>query len=117
MSLAIAFKTGVFALLAEPFIGNSIQLWLGILIFLLPKVVSISIAEKLPKSKTIYKARPKGAVMIVVVVIVGSLFARWVQSFYQDPTQFLRWGFVLLGIPGLILQSVGFFADRSAPIK
>ena len=115
MSLAIAFKTAVFAFLAEPFIGNSIQLWLGIILFLLPKIVSITIAGRLPKSRTIYKALPKGALKIVVMVFVGTLFARWVQSFYQDPTQFLRWGFVILGLPGLILQFANFFADRSAP--
>jgi hypothetical protein len=116
-SLAIAFKTAVFAFLAEPFIGNSIQLWLGILLFLFPKVVSITVAERLPKSKAIYKVLPKGALKIVVMVLIGTIFARWVQSFYQDPEQFVRWGFVILGLPGLVLQSIGFFADRSAPIK
>jgi hypothetical protein len=117
MSLAIAFKTAVFAFLAEPFIGNSIQLWLGIFLFLLPKVVSITVAGRLPKSKLIHKVLPKGALKIVVMVFVGTIFARWVQSFFQDPTQFLRWGFVVLGLPGLVLQSVGFFADRSTQIN
>lgn len=117
ISLAIAFKTAAFAFLAEPFIGNSIQLWLGILLFLLPKVISITVAGQLPKSELIHRLLPKGALKIVVMVFVGTLFTKWVQSFYQDPTQFLRWGFVILGIPGLILQSASFFADRNAPIN
>lgn len=117
MILTIGFKTVVFVFLAEPFIGNSIQLWLGTLLFLLPKVIALTVSSKLPKSKTIHKALPKGALKIVIMVIIGTLFGRWVQSFFQDPTEFLRWGFVILGIPGLILQFANFFADQSAPIN
>jgi len=117
MIVTIGFKTVVFAFLAEPFIGNSIQLWLGTLLFLLPKVIALTVSGKLPKSRMIHKALPKGALKIVIMVFVGTLFGRWVQSLFQDPTEFLRWGFVLLGIPGLILQFANFFADRSAPIN
>lgn len=117
MIVTIGFKTAVFAFLAEPFIGNSIQLWLGTLLFLLPKVVAFTVSGKLPKSKVIHKALPKGALKIVIMVFVGTLFGSWVQSLFQDPTEFLRWGFVILGIPGLILQFANFFADRSAPIN
>jgi hypothetical protein len=115
--IAMIFKTFVFAFLAEPFIGNSIQLWLGTLLFLLPKIIALTVSGKLPKSRMIHKALPKGALKIVIMVFVGTLFGRWVQSFFQDPTEFLRWGFVILGIPGLILQFANFFADRSAPIN
>ena len=117
MTITIVFKTLIFAFLAGPFIGNSIQLWLGTLLFLLPKIIALTVSEKLPKSRMIHKALPKGALKIVIVVFVGTIFGRWVQSFFQDPTEFLRWGFVILGIPGLILQFANFFADRSAPIN
>jgi hypothetical protein len=116
MIITVLFKTLVFTFLAEPFIGNSIQLWLGTLLFLLPKVIALTVSGKLPKSRMIHKALPKGALKIVIMVIVGTIFGRWVQTFFQDPTEFLRWGFVILGIPGLILQFANFFADRNAPI-
>jgi hypothetical protein len=117
MIVTIGFKTVVFALLAEPFIGNSIQLWLGTLLFLLPKVVALTVSGKLPKSLMVHKALPKGALKIVIMVIVGTIFGRWVQSLFQDPTEFLRWGFVILGLPGLILQFASFFADGSASMN
>lgn len=109
------FKTVVFAFLAEPFIGNTIQLWLGTFLFILPKIIAITVSEKLPKSKTLHKTLPKGALKIVLMVIVGTFFGKWIQSLFQDPIQFISWGFVILGLPGLILQFMNFFADRSAP--
>ena len=115
-TISVIFKTAIFAFLAEPFIGNSIQLWLGIALFVFPKISAITISRKLPKSKVVQKILPKGALKIVVMVFVGTLFGRWVQSQYQDPEEFLKWGFVILGIPGLLLQFASFFADRSSPI-
>lgn len=117
LSISILLKTMVFAFLAEPFIGNSIQLWLGILLFVLPKIIAVTSAHKFPKSGTIHRVIPKGALKIIIMVFIGTIFGRWVQFFYQDPTEFLKWGFVILGFPGLILQILGFFADRSAPIN
>lgn len=117
LSIAVVFRTAVFTFLAEPFIGNSIQLWLGTLLFILPKLLAMTISEKLPKSKVIYKSLPKGALRIVIMVFIGALFGRWVQTFYQDPAEFIKWGFVILGLPGFILQLISFFADRSSPIN
>ena len=114
LTFSMLFKTAVFAFLAEPFIGNSLQLWLGILLFILPKLLALTVAPKFPKSGNIFRGIPKGALKIVVMVFVGTIFGRWVQSQYQDPDQFVKWGFVILGLPGLLLQFLGFFADRSA---
>ena len=111
--VSLVFNTGVFIFLAEPFIGNSIQLWLGVLLFMLPKTLSMTLTHRLPKSKTIYKLLPKGALKLVVMVLIGSLFARWMQTLIPNPQQYVKWGFVLLGIPSLIFQIVSFFGDRS----
>jgi len=115
--LTAIVKTAIFAFLAQPFIGNTIQLWLGVLLFILPKIIAITVSERFPKSKSLHKSIPKGALKIVVMVIVGSLFGKWIQSLFQDPTQFIAWGFVILGLPGLALQCISFFADRSAPMN
>jgi hypothetical protein len=110
---SLIFTTGVFIFLAEPFIGNSIQLWLGVLLFLLPKTLSMTLTHKLPKSKALYKLLPKGALKLVVMVLIGSLFARWMQTLIPNPQEYVKWGFVLLGIPSLIFQMASFFGDRS----
>lgn len=111
--LLLAFNTVVFIFLAEPFIGNSIQLWLGVLLLLLPKVLSLTLAHKLPKSKIIYRFLPKGALKLVVMILIGTLFAAWLQTLIPNPQAYVKWGFVLLGIPSLILQLLTFLGDRS----
>lgn len=115
--IAAILKTAVFTFLAEPFIGNSIQLWLGTALFIFPKLFAITISERLPKSKALHKTLPKGALKIVIMVLIGSIFSVWIQSLFQDPAKFVAWGFVILGLPGLILQFMNFFADRSAPMN
>ena len=114
--LSLGFKTLVFTVLAEPFIGNSIQLWLGVLLFLLPKVFSLTLSDRIPKSKALYRFLPKGALKLVVMVLIGSLFAKWMQSLITNSQDYVKWGFVLLGIPSLIFQFISFFGDRSRPI-
>lgn len=109
----LIFNTGVFIFLAEPFIGNSIQLWLGGLLFLLPKILSLTLTHRLPKSKTLYNLLPKGALKLVVMILIGALFAKWMQTLILNPEEYVKWGFVLLGIPSLVFQIASFFGDRS----
>lgn len=111
--VALIFRTIVFIFLAEPFVGNSFQLWIGTALFLLPGVLQLTVSRRFPKSGTLNRFLPKGALKIVFIVIVGSLFAKWMQSMIPNSIDFLRWGFVLLGIPTLVLQLLGYFADRS----
>jgi len=110
---SLIFNTGVFIFLAEPFIGNSIQLWLGVMLFVFPKIMSMTATHKLPRSKTVYKLLPKGALKLVVMVLIGSLFARWMQTLIPNPQEYVKWGFVLLGVPSLVFQIASFFGDRS----
>lgn len=109
----LIFNTGVFIFLAEPFIGNSVQLWLGVMLFVFPKIMSITLRNNLPKSETLYKFLPKGALKLIVMVLIGSLFARWMQTLIPNPREYVKWGFVLLGIPSLVFQVLSFFGDRS----
>lgn len=110
---SLAFNTAVFVFLAEPFIGNSIQLWLGVLLFLLPKTLTLTLTHKLPKSKTLYNLLPKGALKLVVMILIGALFANWMQTLIPNPEEYVKWGFVLLGIPSLTFQIASFFGDQS----
>ncbi len=64
VQLPITAFAVIFAFLAEPITGNSIQLWLGTLFLLLPKALSITVAGKLPKNLLIHRLLPKGALKI-----------------------------------------------------
>ncbi|MFZ2227289.1 MAG: hypothetical protein WAU98_02210 [Candidatus Nanopelagicaceae bacterium] len=111
--LSLIFNTALFIFLAEPFIGNSIQLWLGVLLFLLPRALSMTLTHRIPKSKTLYRFLPKGALKLVVMILIGSFFAKWMQTLIPNPHEYVKWGFVLLGIPSLTFQIAALFGDRS----
>jgi hypothetical protein len=106
----LALKTLILFVVALPFIGISAQLYLGLAIFAFPALLVLLLKERLPEFTIIGRVLPNGALKIVVMIIVGSLFGSYIQSLYIDPEEFLRWSFVLLAIPGAALTILGIFA-------
>ena len=106
----LALKTFILFVVALPFIGISAQLYLGLAIFAIPALLVLLLKERLPEFTIIGRVIPNGALKIVVMIIVGSLFGSYIQSLYSDPEEFLRWSFALLAIPGAALTILGIFA-------
>lgn len=110
--LSLEFKTFTFAMLAVPFVGFNIQLFIGILFFLIPAIAGLTFSDNLPKFPVLARLLPKGAFKIVAMVLIGSLFANWVESLFENPKDFIAWSFALLAIPGLILKFAGDMARK-----
>jgi hypothetical protein len=110
--ISLEFKTFVFVLLAIPFVGFNIQLALGTLFFLLPSILGLTVGDKYPKIPGIGRILPKGALKIIVMVFVGSIFANWAESLFENPEDFIPWSFALLAIPGLLFKFAGDFAEK-----
>lgn len=109
--ISLALKTFTFAFIAEPFVGHTVQLYMGAALFVLPSIVEMTVAESFPKSKIVHVMMPKGAFKLILMVFIGSFFAKFLQELIPNPVDFLKWGFVLFGIPGLILTFLNFFED------
>jgi hypothetical protein len=107
------FKAIIFGLVMESFIGLSLPLFIGTLLFILPNILKISVGHILPRSKLLHFALPKGGLRIVVMTILGTFFAKFAAGIFQDPHDFLTWGFVLLSIPGLFIALLGLVSDDS----
>ncbi|CAB4653105.1 unannotated protein [freshwater metagenome] len=65
---------------------------------------------------------PAGLLRTVVMLFVARWWASNISSFSEDPATQLQAAFVLLGIPSLVLTSLGWFAEgernwRSTPIS
>jgi hypothetical protein len=105
--ISLEFKTFVFVVLAIPFVGFNIQLALGTLFFLLPSILGLTVGDKYPKLPVIGKIVPKGALKLVAMVFIGSIFANWVEGLFESPEDFIPWSFALLAIPGLFLKFAG----------
>jgi len=105
------FKGIIFALVMKSFVGLSIPLFVGTALFLLPNIIKLSAGHLLPKSRMLHFATPKGGLRIVVMTLLGTLFAQLSAKIFTDPHDFLTWGFVLLSVPGLVLGIVGLLSD------
>jgi hypothetical protein len=99
-------------MLAMPFVGFNIQLLLGTILFLVPSIANLTFVNRLPKLPGIYRVIPKGVFRIVVMIFIGSAFAKWVESRFSNPADYIAWSFVILTIPGLILKFVGDMAKK-----
>ena len=109
---SLGLKTFVFFTLSAPFVGYTVQLFIGTALFIISPLVSIVKAKDFPKIKAFYYVLPKGVFKIVVMVFVGFLFANWVQGLFTSPKVFLQWNFVILTFPGLLLSILGWFSAK-----
>jgi hypothetical protein len=110
--LSLEFKTFTFVMLAMPFVGFNIQLLVGTMFFLIPAIAGLTFSDNLPKFPVLSRLLPKGAFKIVAMVFIGSFFANWVESLFENPKDFIAWSFALLAIPGLILKFAGDMARK-----
>lgn len=110
--ISLEFKTFLFVTLAIPFVGFNIQLALGTFFFLLPSILGLTVGDKYPKLPVIGRILPKGALKIVAMVFIGSIFANWTEGLFEKPEDFIPWSFVLLAIPGLFLKFAGDLSQK-----
>lgn len=106
--VSLVFRTAVFAFIVVAFLGNCWQLWVGVLLFFLPQLMWIY-EEHFPNFPKVFPHVPTGIYEVVVILMVGSLVAAWLESAVPDPQQMLVWGFVLISIPGVVLSVLGLF--------
>jgi len=110
--ISLEFKTFMFVTLAIPFVGFNIQLLIGTFFFLLPSILGLTVGDKYPKIPGLGRILPKGALKIIVMIFVGSIFANWAESLFENPEDFIPWSFALLAIPGLLFKFAGDFSAK-----
>lgn len=111
----IVVKIGLFALVAGQFIGVNPQLWIGTAMFALPLALE-HIEGRFPKNGFVARWMPKGAIEIIFMTSLGTVFAIYLQSHIHNARTFIISGFVLLGIPGLILSLINLFGEEEDSI-
>jgi hypothetical protein len=111
-AIGSALKTLIFISLAAPFVGVNLQLLLGALIFLFPLIADLTFAERIPKFEIMHRFVLRGTFKVVMLVFIGAMFGSYMQGLFQSPKDFLKWSFVLLTIPGLIIAVLEWFAKE-----
>jgi hypothetical protein len=107
-------RSFVFVFVAVVFIGNNWALWLGGVLYLVPKLVGLGV-DKLPDVRTVHRYLPRGIFKVVLMLFVAKWWGGLVATQVDNPADMIKFGFVLLGLPGLALGAVGWFARSSRP--
>ena len=105
---SLVFKIFVFFIMAAPFVGSTLNLVLGTLIFAIPQITSLSLEDNLPKKKLYL---PKGVFKTVVMVFVMALASNMIEGAFSSPEAFLKWSFVVMALPGFILHYLDSITD------
>jgi Fibronectin type III domain len=104
-----AIKTAVYVFFAYAYIGWAWELYVGAALFFVPSVIG-AYQAKLPNWSGAVRWLPAGVIKVVVMLIVGKACATLLYDHVSSKTVFVDLGFVLLGLPSLLLGVVGFFA-------
>jgi hypothetical protein len=110
----LAVKTLLFFFTAEIFIGNCFALWLGTALYLVPTFIG-KVGAKLSSPLISPRFLPKGAFKMLMMVIIGGMFGSILQSEITDNRTYAQTAFVILVIPGLLINSLYIFAGESQP--
>jgi hypothetical protein len=105
---SLGFKIFVFFIMAAPFVGSTLNLVLGTLLFAIPQITSLSLEDNLPKKKLFL---PKGVLKTVVMIFVMALASNMIEGAFSSPEAFLKWSFVVMALPGFFLHYLDAITD------
>jgi hypothetical protein len=105
---SLVFKIFVFFIMAAPFVGSTLNLVLGTLLFAIPQITSLSLEDNLPKKKLFL---PKGVLKTVVMIFVMALASNLIEGAFSSPEAFLKWSFVVMALPGFFLHYLDAITD------
>ena len=105
---SLAFKIFLFFIMAAPFVGSTLNLFLGTLLFAIPQITSLSLEDNLPKKKLYL---PKGVFKTVVMIFVMALVSNMIEGAFSSPEAFLKWSFVVMALPGFFLHYLDAITD------
>ena len=105
---SLIFKIFVFFIMAAPFVGSTLNLVLGTLLFAIPQITALSLEDNLPKKKLYL---PKGVFKTVVMIFVMALASNLIEGAFSSPEAFLKWSFVVMALPGFFLHYLDAITD------
>jgi len=106
----IIFKTAIFIILAQPFIGWNEYLYTGLGLFVLPQLIGL-FADDLPKARFLGQLLPGGAFKIVAFGILGTYLNSQLMNIGYPNRQLVLVAFVALSIPAALYSILDNFAD------
>jgi hypothetical protein len=107
----ILFKTGIFYLLAEPFIGFNKYLLAGCIVFTFPQLLGL-VQSSFPKFNILDQIIPRGAFKIVFFSFISIFAVNYLKTLDLSPGDFILTSFVFLPLPPLLFAILDMFAGQ-----
>ena len=119
--LSTLVRLGVFIFVTAAFMGNTWQVWLGSILFILPNIFSW-FEDKLPNSPLLWKVIPTGLPGLAFSLVVAGYSSLFLGQWLGDLPDFAQWSFLLLPIPMFLVGVIGLFGregknGEERPIK
>jgi hypothetical protein len=106
-------RTVVFLFVAEVFIGNNWALWVGGVLYLVPKLVGL-VVDKFPNVESLHRWMPRGILKVTVMMLLARIWGVVLTDAVSDPAQMIMFSFVFMGTPGLVATVLGWFGRTSS---
>lgn len=108
-ALSLVVRTAVFLFVAGVLIGNNWALWVGGVLYVVPHLVDRR-AETFPNFAWLHRVTPRNLTRVVLMLFVALWWSGVVTGLTTDSALSVRLGFVMAGVPGLVLGAVDWFA-------
>ncbi|MGV1005016.1 MAG: hypothetical protein ACOYEV_09675 [Candidatus Nanopelagicales bacterium] len=99
---SVVLRAVLFLFMAVVFVGNSWQLWVGGLLFVVPLLL-VAYADRLPSFPQLHLYLPTGIARVVLMLFAGAIAVALVTALLVQPQYQIKYGFVLLSLPGVVL--------------
>ena len=106
--LSTALRLGMFVFVTAAFMGNTWQVWVGSIIFILPNVLGW-FSDKLPNSTFIWKLIPTGLPGLAFSLVVAGYTSTFISGWLGKNPDYSQWSFMLMPIPMFLVGVVGLF--------
>ena len=98
---------------AYRFSAWSIYLAAAMALAYLPKLISIFVHHKLPKSRWVQFLTPKGIFLTLLLIFSTSTYQGYVRGYFDNSKTFLIWWVLLSAIPAFVIEFFLLFANSS----
>lgn len=113
MLISGLFRMGLFLFVSAAFVGNVWQLWVAAVLFTVPNLLR-SLEHRLPNSPRLWQVLPAGLPQLGVLLMVSGVVAAAVASALGQTPQFAQMSFVILAVPGFVLDGLRAFGREPA---
>jgi len=97
------------------FLGNSIQTWIILVVFMLFEPIGYYGVRHEFNSTIIRRLTPRNLLKLAVVILFTELMVLWLSPHYQSSQQLLGWTFVALAIFVLVILLLEQFRGQDWP--